>query len=67
MIVMPNISPSCNMYGVIEDPTLENKAADDNIVFLMTVGDSSPVSRCRIPSEARTPNLPISTRVRVML
>lgn len=54
------------MYGVIEDPTLENKAADDNIVFLMTVGDSSPVSRCRI-SEARTPNLPISTRVRVML
>lgn len=67
MIVMPNISPSCNMYGVIEDPTLENNAADDNIVFLMTVGDSSPVSRCRILSEARTPNLPISTRVRVML
>lgn len=55
-------SPSCSRYGETEEPTLENIAQDDIAVFLMTVGDSSPVYMYNTPVPARTPNLPISTK-----
>lgn len=40
-------------------------AQDDIAVFLMTVGESSPVYMYITPLPARMPNLPSSTRVRV--
>lgn len=56
---------SCSRYGEIEDPTLENMAQVDIAVFLMTVGDSSPVYTYITPMPDRMPNLPSSTRDRV--
>lgn len=55
-------SPISSKYGDTEDPTLENMAQEDIAVFLMTVGDSSPVYVYTTPFPARTPNLPNSTR-----
>ena len=40
-------------------------AQEDIAVFLMTVGDSSPVYMYMPPRPARMPNLPSSTRNRV--
>lgn len=40
-------------------------AQHDMAVFLMTVGDSSPVNMYSTPVPARMPNLPSSTRDRV--
>ena len=38
----------------------------DIAVFLMTVGDSSPVYMYNTPVPPRMPNLPTSTRIRVI-
>lgn len=40
-------------------------AQDDITVFLMTVGESSPVNMYKMPVPTRTLNLPSSTRNRV--
>lgn len=59
------ISPSCSRNGETEDPTLENVALDDSAVFLMTVGESSPVKMYNTEMPAKIPNLPSITRDRV--
>ena len=60
------VSPSCSRYGETEEPTLEKEAQYDRAVFLMTVGDSSPVNIYNTEMPARMPNLPSSTRDKVI-
>ncbi len=59
------LSPSCIKYGDSEDPTLQNMAQNDIAVFLMTVGNSSPVNMYNTPMPARMPNLPSITKAMV--